>query len=185
MITYPVPPNSLWAIYQISSDSIISRNKPWPRADRQEIIGLNPDLILLQQISSPKPEFDENIYTLHNNESIVLSANELRTNWYTRKKTQSELLNLIKDTEATQIQSIGQINRTLLDTVLIVSAILTYSNINFPAKIQPMLDNYRNLGIQLWKNRDNFQTLKQQILSGADPNLTTGWQSLSVQPLSA
>ena len=58
MITYPVDTATRWAIWSVAQADIIKHNKPWPRADGGEIVGLDPDLVPLLEVEGAQPAFD-------------------------------------------------------------------------------------------------------------------------------
>jgi len=83
MITYPVAPESRWAVLQLSTGELVSRNKPWPVADGSAIPGLDADYVYLLQLTDAQPDYDPRLFTLEKLETIDAPANEIRVSWQT------------------------------------------------------------------------------------------------------
>jgi hypothetical protein len=73
--------DSQWAVYSLSQQAIIARDQSWPRYDGEAIEGADPDLVMLQQIDEPMPEYDSALYRAEQSEDINLDANTLTHVW--------------------------------------------------------------------------------------------------------
>ena len=82
MITYPVSPDSRWAIWSISQAEILKHNKPWPRLDGMEIVGLNPDTVPLLEVEEAQPAYDPATHYLNRTAPVVdVNANTHTHGW--------------------------------------------------------------------------------------------------------
>ena len=70
-INYPVDPDSRWSIWSISEQAIKRHNKPWPRLDGAEVVGLDPDLVPLLEVNEPQPVYDPATHYLTRSEPVV------------------------------------------------------------------------------------------------------------------
>ena len=92
MIIYPVPAVSRWATWSISQAEIIKHNKPWPRADGGEIVGLNPDLVPLLEVQEAQPIYDPATHYLTRSEPVVdVNANTHTHGWTIVARSQEDL----------------------------------------------------------------------------------------------
>ena len=178
MITYPVDPDSRWAVLQLSTGEIVSRNKPWPRVDGTEIVGLDPDYVYLQHREDARPQFDSRIYVLIGIETVDAPANELRKTWATEKRPTEEQKVAAENVEAEQLGLHIKIEREVIETRLMVAALLTYvDGVVMPAKVEAMADAYREKGVKLWRNRDRLRSILADIDEGTEPDLDAGWEA--------
>lgn len=177
-ITYPVPPESRWAVLRLSTGEIVSRNKPWPRADGQPIEGLDPDYVYLRHVTAARPDYDSRYYVLQGTETVDAEANELRLSWETVKRPTEELVAVAENVEAQKLQNFVRLEREAIETRLIVAAILAYivDAQQFPPKVQTMAQEYVAKGTKIWKNRDRLKAIIADIQLGLEPDLDAGWE---------
>ena len=91
-ITYPVPTDSRWSIWSISDAEIKRHNKPWPRADGGEIVGLDPDLVPLLEVEEAQPAFDPATQRLERADAVVdVSANTHTHGWNVVARSQDDI----------------------------------------------------------------------------------------------
>lgn len=103
MITYPVPTDSRWSIWSISEATIKRHNKPWPRADGAEIVGLDADLIPLLEVQEAQPVFDPATHRLERADAVVdIDANTHTHGWNVVARSQESI-----DAEAEREQAIS------------------------------------------------------------------------------
>ena len=82
MINYPVDPQSRWAIWSISEAKILKHNKPYPRADGGEIVGLDPDIVPLLEVNEDQPVYDPATHYLSRTTPVVdVNANTHTHGW--------------------------------------------------------------------------------------------------------
>ena len=91
MINYPVSPESRWAMWSISQAEILKHNKPWPRRDGMEIVGLDPDMVPLLEVQSPQPAYDPATEKLERSTTVDVDANTHTHGWNIVALTQAEL----------------------------------------------------------------------------------------------
>jgi hypothetical protein len=63
MITYPVDTKKRYSVYSILTGGVVIPDTLWPRADGGQIIGSDPDLVLLLNIDEP-PDYDSETHSL-------------------------------------------------------------------------------------------------------------------------
>jgi hypothetical protein len=92
-ITYPVDvENTRWSVVRISTNEIERHNKPWPRADGEEIVGLDADLVPLLEVQEAKPVFDPDLERLGRTAAVIDIPNNTHTHgWEIIALTQEEL----------------------------------------------------------------------------------------------
>ena len=81
-ITYPVPADSRWAVYSVAQAQVLLRDQPWPRRDGGEIVGADPNLVMLRHVDPSVPEYDPALYTAaQEEERIDTNANTVTRSW--------------------------------------------------------------------------------------------------------
>ena len=177
MITYPVDPSTRWATINTDTGEIIARNKPWPVLDGTEIIGLDENIVLLLHVDSTPPPYDSRFYTMTVSEIVDVPNNELRRNYAAVKRPVEEQKIAAENVEITELSKHISLQRELIETRLVVSAILQFiSGLDLPPKIQTMTDAYKSKGVKLWKNRDRLKAILADIEAGQEPDLDAGWE---------
>lgn len=53
----------------------------WPRQDDEDVVGLQPPVVMLRIEQEPRPEYDEAVYRLSATEQVDLDALVLRRGW--------------------------------------------------------------------------------------------------------
>lgn len=104
-ISYPVDvQNTHWAVYKISTTEIVKHNSPWPRADGQPIVDLDPDLVPLLEVEEAQPAYDPNTQRLERSTPVVdVAANTHTHGWNVVALSQAEL-DAIAEREAAKAQ---------------------------------------------------------------------------------
>ena len=178
-ITYPVSPESQWATYRVSTGEIVARRKPWPVADGSEIVGQDPDYVMLLHVDDTKPAYDGRLYTLETTEGIDTEANLLHVTHSTVARPNEDRIIAAENEEANQLSVHADLVREAIRTRLMVGAILAYivDAQQFPTKVQGMADKYKDLAVKLWKNRDRLDEIIADIEAGNDPDLDAGWEA--------
>lgn len=177
MITYPVPADSKWATYRLSTGQIVSRNQNWPVEGGGPIEGQDPDYVMLMHVSSAVPNYDSRLYYLHTVEIVDVDNNELRSTYSTVKRPVDEQKVAAENVEQEQLGLQLRLEREAVQTRLMVAAILNYiDGLVMPPKVQAMADEYKALGVKLWKNRDRLNEIFTQIDADQEPDLDSGWE---------
>lgn len=178
MITYPVDvDNTQWAVYQVSTSSIIDRRRIWPNGDGSEISGLDPDYIYLRHVDDAKPQYDSRLYTLVGTESIDIDANIIQQSWDALARPNEERFIAAENEEMAQIGKHINISRELVETRLMLGALLFYviDAQQFPPKALAMSEAYKAKALKFWSNRDRLAEILTDISNGNDPDFDTGW----------
>jgi hypothetical protein len=110
MITYPVSPESRWAIYRLSSAAVVAKNKFWPRDDGMEVEKLDPDFVLLLHVQTAPPAFNPATHKVERAASLVdVTENTLTQAWSIVPLTAGELADIAaqatRTTDSTQIKA--------------------------------------------------------------------------------
>ena len=176
-ITYPVDSDSRWATYQVSSGEIVARNRLWPVADGSEIVGQDPDYVMLLHVNDTPPTYDSRLFTLDSTEGIDVDANVIRKTYETTARSISERTIAAKNEEANQLNTHVDLVREAIRTRLMVGALLAYVTDaqTFPVKVDAMAGKYKTLAVKLWQNRDRLDEIVAAIENGEDPDLDAGW----------
>lgn len=92
-ITYPVDvENTRWSVVRISTNEIERHNKPWPRADGEEIVNLDADLVPLLEVQEARPVFDPEVERLERTTGVIDIPNNTHTHgWQIVPLNQEEL----------------------------------------------------------------------------------------------
>ena len=181
MINYPVDVNNTrWAVMQLSTGEIISRNKSWPVADGSEIQGADPDYVYLKHVTSPQPDYDARLYTLQGTETVDEPNNQITKTWAANKRPVEEQILAAENVEAERLQEQISLPNENLETRLVIAALIEYAvdAKDFPPKARAMIDKYKSKGKQLWKNRDRLDKIKEDIAQDKEPDLDNGWADI-------
>ena len=178
MITYPVNPETRWAVLRFSTGEIIGRNKAWPVADGSAIPGLDPDFVYLLHIEDARPDYDSRLYSLTGTETVDADANTITKAWAAVKRPTGERVIAAENVEVQELGKHINLERELIETRLCVAAILNYiDGLQLPPKVQALTDDYKAKGIKLWKNRDRLKAVIADIEADNDPDLDAGWEA--------
>lgn len=177
MITHPVSPTSRWAVLQISTGTIISRNKPWPVADGGPIPGLDPDYVYLQQITDAQPDYDSRIYLLESTETADADANELRVSWETVKRTVGDIAINAQNVEAAEnLKHYTDLERDKLLMLGLGVLFRLQANQNLTNPEQALKQRIVGIATKLWKNDASLKAKLVAIAAGQTPDLDAGWE---------
>lgn len=177
-ITYPIPPESRWAVLRRSTGEIIARNAEWPRTDGGPYEGLDPDFVYLRHVNDTPPDYDSRYYSLRSTEVVDVDANELRRTFDVVKRPTPEILVAAENEEARRLRGLIRLEREAIETRLMVGAILNYivDAQQFPPKVRAAAADYIAKALQVWKNRDRLAALRADIEAGLEPDLDAGWE---------
>jgi hypothetical protein len=178
MINYPVDvQNTRWTIIQISTGQIIDRNRVWPVANGSPIQNADADYVYLLQGESSRPEYDARLFTMQGVETVDVSANQINKSWIAEKRSMAEQVQAAENVEAERAQYIVSLEREVIETRLVLGAMLTshVDNQALPPKAQALTDQYKDEAIQLWQNRDRLDQIKEDIAADIEPDLDDGW----------
>lgn len=114
--TYPVDLNAKYIPYSISAVDIVAgaTPKPWPQADGEEILSLDPDIIMLQIAEGTVPAYDDQTEVPESSEVIDLPLEEYRREWTIRAMTQTELDQVAFDNEVEDTAATAKVHYDLL-----------------------------------------------------------------------
>ena len=176
-ITYPVSPEARFAVYQISTDSIIARNRPWPRADGGPITDLDPDYVYLQQVTQTPPDVDGRLFTLVSSEDADTKEHELIRSWRAVPRSVEERLEMVAQVEAERTSQVLDVQREAIESRLAVGKLVDAS-LNgqvLSAEDRASLEAYATQSHVVAQNRARRLELEQQIRAGLTPDLDAGW----------
>ena len=179
-ITYPVDvANSRWAILDTTTAEIIKRNSVWPVADGGEIPGLATNLVILRHINDAVPEYDHRVFILHSTETIDGPNNQIRKSHSAVRRDVDEIITAAENVEAEQLATIIQLQREMIQTRLVLGAVIKHAlrNQTYPARVQTVVDRYELRAGRVWKNRDRLTALKLSIEAVEDFDLDAGWET--------
>lgn len=180
MITYPVDVvGTRWAIYQVSTQTIIGRNKVWPVADGSEIPDLDPDFVYLLHVNDTPPDYDSRLYLLDGQEGVDVDANVLHLSWTPVARPIEERVDAAENEESNQLARHIRIHRELIETRLMVGALLFYvlDGQQLPPAALNMADTYKAKALKLWQNRNYLINIITALENGEDPNMDDGWET--------
>jgi hypothetical protein len=178
-IQYPVDvENTRWAVMQISTGQIISRNKTWPRADGSEIVGLDPDYVYLKQVRAAEPQYESRFYRLQATETPDAEANTLTTSFTTVKRAEEEQIAAAENEERAQFLKHFQFEKLQLETAVMVGLITHFAidGQTIPARFRSRMAAYTNkVKNKVLPNLDRLNAIIADIKAGNEPDLDTGW----------
>jgi hypothetical protein len=177
MITYPVTTESRWAVLQLSTGELVSRNKPWPVADGSAIPGLDPDYVYLRQLEAAQPDYDPRIFTLEKVETIDAPANEIRVSWNTIARPVEEVKINAANVEAVENQR--HYEERERDKLMILGLGILFrqiANQALTAKEIALKDRVIAMATKLWKNDARLRTIITALDAGQTPDLDAGWE---------
>lgn len=177
MITYPVPPDTLWAVYQISTQQIIARNRAWPVEGGGEIPGLDADFVYLKQIPATEPDYDPRLFLLTEDETVDVENNELRQTYSTVSRSVVEAKINAENTEAVENQR--HYSERERDKLLILGLGVLFrqvANQTLTTREQALKTRITSIAAKLWANDQRLRDIFTAIEGGQNPDLDAGWQ---------
>jgi hypothetical protein len=177
MITYPVSPESRWAVLQTSTGEIIGRNRVWPRTDGSPIEGLDPDFVYLLQLTDAQPDYDPRIVTLEKVEAIDAPANELRTTWLAVPRPVEEVKINAANVEA--VENSRHFEQRERDKLMILGLGVLFrqvANQALTAREIALKDRIIAAALKLWKNDTRLRAIMTALDAGQTPDLDAGWE---------
>lgn len=179
-LTYPIDTTRRFAQYRISTGTITARNKPWGNLDGTEIVGLDPDFTFLQHVEQARPEIDDALFYLQSSEVVNLTENTLTKTWEVVARTEEERLIAIDNAEIEQLGAQVSLEREVLETRLVLTAVINaLDGVVLPKKQRDLVDAYLKKGKKLWKNRDRAKEAKANLEAGLQPDLKAGWEPVT------
>ncbi len=95
---------------------------------------------------------------------VDIPNNEIRTTWAIIDRDLAEKLEVLDNLEFTEANKHVEINRELLETRIVVTALLrTVKNLNVPSDLQAFVDTYLAKATKIYKNRQKIRTARAQI----------------------
>lgn len=176
-IQYPVPVDSRWATYQVSTGKVVARNRPWPVAGGGPIEGLDPDFVMLRHEQGVPPIVDPRLFYLDGQESIDVDANVITVAYTPVERDVEEKVQSVLNVESEKAATMMDLQREAIQTRKVVSALIEQL-INAQVlgnKHRTMLQRYAKRGRRLALNSDRVDELIAQIQAGLTPDLDAGW----------
>lgn len=117
MITYPVPENSRWAIYNTDQQSVVIRNRKWWRGDGGEVKGAPKNFVPLLHVETNQPTHDPATQKLVRAEEVIdLGSNTITRGWDVVELSTSELAAIAEqEEEQTQTAAAKKAYTALMD----------------------------------------------------------------------
>ena len=179
-ISYPVDvANTEWATLQLSTGEITARRRKWPNVDGSEIVGLDPDFVMLLHVDFAPPQYDSRLYLLETVETVDAEDNEIRRTYRTVKRPVDEQKTAAENVETQQLSQFFRLERQMLETTLMLGAVMKFA-INqeqLPNKIATKAQAYIRNATKLWRNRDRLEEILSDIENGTEPDLDAGWET--------
>lgn len=187
MITYPVDTaNTKWALFRVSTQAVVSRNKPWPTADGSEVPGLDPDYVwLLDEQYIPEgapgavavPDYDGRMFQLEITNTVDVANNILFVAYNVIDRVVEERLVAIENREVEELEKMVDFQKELIETRLALSAVIdAIDGTTLPTKVRQILNAYKAKGVKIWKNRDTADQKRAAVIAGQAPDPDSGWQ---------
>lgn len=179
-ITYPVDVDGTqWAVLDLDSGEVITRNRAWPVADGGPIPGLASNIVYLLQVTDTQPQYDSRVYTLTSTETVDAERNELRKTWTTARRPTEEIEVAAANREMEEVERQGiDLAREAIETRLMVGALIQFAvdGQTLPPKVRAYADRYKHKAVRLWTNRDRLNALLTAIEQGEEFDLDAGWE---------
>jgi len=182
-ITYPVDvENTRWALYQVSTGTIIKRNAVWPRADGGEIQGMDPDFVYLLQTASTPPDYDARLFHLDSTEVVDAENNTLGRDYTVVPNAPENVQAEVINEESVRFGRIAKIEQALTDVYIMTmaTAAVVKDNEAFHPKAAEMYPAMLSRAIKLFKNRARREELEAAIAAGTvqAADLDAGWEDV-------
>jgi hypothetical protein len=178
MITYPVSPASRWSVFQVSTSTIIGRNRTWPRADGEAIVGMDPDFVYLLQITDKQPDYDSRLYTMEAAETIDIPANEIRTSWVTVARPKEDILLSAANVESLSNSDILRPEDTQKKLLLFCGlANRLFEGMKLTESEEKLRAEIAAITAPMWDNDANLAKIKAALDADEPVDLDTGWKT--------
>ena len=169
MIAYPVDTEETkgkWMLLDTNTDQMVRLGQTgnWPNGDGSEIVGLDSNLIPLLKVRDEQPSPSGPLNRVVGTPTVDIPNNEIRTTWAIIDRDLAEKLEVLDNLEFTEANKHVEINRELIETRLVVTALLrTVKNLNVPSDLQAFVDTYLAKATKIYKNRQKIRTARAQI----------------------
>lgn len=178
-LTYPIDVTATagrWYLYDTVTQNLAkmtSGTGNWPNADGSEIAGLAANLVPILATDDPQPTIDSRLQRLEGNfDPPDVENNSMVKKWSIIPRSKPEKKDVVHNIEQEELSKHFDFNRLLLETVLIQAAIIrSIKNLNVPAPLQTMADNYQAKAEKIYNNRLIINQLLQQIDADEDIDL--------------
>ena len=169
MITYPVDTEETkgkWMLLDTNTDQMVRLGQTgnWPNGDGSEIVGLDANLIPLLKVRDEQPSPSGPLNRVVGTPTVNVGDNEIRTTWAIIDRDLAEKLEVLDNLEFTEANKHVNINRELLETRIVVAALLrTVKNLNVPGDLQAMADEYLVKATKIFKNRQQIEIVRTKV----------------------
>lgn len=177
-ITYPRNTESKYVLFKISTEEVLKRNASYPREDGGEISDLNPDLIYLEMVESPVPDYDPRYFIRTTTETPILDTGIWDITHGTQKRPVQEIEQVVENIEAEANQRVVPYEKQLKYLLLGVGlALHQIDGQSLTTKQSALRNLIISKAVKLWKNDDIASQLKTLIAGGQEPDLdTAAWE---------
>ena len=178
---------SLPAVLIRKSTGEILKHAPYPNVDMTPVQGLDPDLEWkLKHTPFPTPAYDSRIFELEQIEEVTEEAHPEYADLKMYKKTFKTNKRSNEDINRSIDNAEEAANRDLVsyrtDDKLFMLSIGILARINAGiqpnAKEQAILDQVMAFDVKVWKNDEEKNRKKDQVLAGLEPDIDAGWERL-------
>ena len=178
MITYPrnVTPGTKYVLFRISTGEVINNKTDYPRTDGGEIVGLDPDLVYLERISSVIPDFDSRYYILTKTETPNVDDGIWNIAYGTQKRGQPEIEIAATNAEATSNETLVPREAQLKLIILGLGVLFRQLDAQtLTPKEVVIKDKVVAVATNVWQNDANLKNKITAIAAGNEPDLDDGW----------
>lgn len=179
MISYPIDYQATrgrWYLHdtQTGQTSKMSGTGNWPNAEGTEIVGLASHLVPVLKVTADRPaDIDERLVRLVGEQQPVdLEANEIRVEWNIVARSDAEKKEVIANIEYEEANRHIDVARELIETRIVLAMVLrSIKNLNVPASLKAIADNYEAKAQKLYNNRLKIHALMDAVDAGQLPVL--------------
>ena len=177
-ISYPrnVTPGTKYVLFRISTGEVINNKTDYPRTDGGEIVGLDPDLVYLERISSVIPDFDSRYYILTKTETPNVDDGIWNIAYGTQKRGQTEIEISATNVEATN-NALLVPSETQLKLIILGLGVLfrQLDAQTLTAKEVVIRDKVIEVATNFWQNDANLRNKITLIAAGNEVDLDDGY----------
>lgn len=180
-LTYPVPADAKWTVYDVANQKPIAHGVNWPRADLGQLDGDTGEYIYLREITDPRPSVEQLVFILVKN-GPALDLVEQTAHWtYTvQRRPNDEIVTAIANLEAEAVRALSteasdELNRLQL---LIIGLIEASKGVTLPPKAKSLADEFAATAAARWQARDRRKALEAKVAAGEDlTDIRDGWSA--------
>lgn len=180
-LTYPVPADAKWTVYDVANQKPIAHGVNWPRADLGQLDGDTREYIYLREITDPRPSVEQLVFILVKN-GPALDLVEQTAHWtYTvQRRPNDEIVTAIANLEA---EAVGALETATPDAInrlqlLLGDLIKASKGVTLPEKSKALAAEFEATAAARWAARDRRKALEAKVAAGADlTDIRDGWSA--------